>query len=119
MENKILAQKRINDGIVVSIKESNKICITNANRIEEELLQLIKQGENTVLLDFSKIEFIDTAGFQALLSAQIESKLYHVNFSIINANDDVRELFTLVKLDSVFDIRNKPVSDYNKLKKAS
>lgn len=119
MENKILAQKRINDGIVVSIKESSKICITNANRIEEELLQLIKQGENTVLLDFSKIEFIDTAGFQALLSAQIESKLYHVNFSVINANDDVLELFRLVKLDSVFDLKNITTSAYSKFKKAS
>lgn len=119
MENKILEHKKNTEGVVVFIKESSKICITNAHKIEEELLQLIKQAETAILFDFSKVEFIDTAGFQALLSAQIESKLYRVEFSIINANDDVRELFRLVKLDSVFDIRVAENSRLGRIKKAS
>ena len=113
--NKILNYKRVDNGMLVSFKYTSKLSIINADQVEKELQNLIKIGNTTIFLDFSTIEFIDTAGFHALLSIQIDSKLNDLKFMIINISDEIMELFKLVKLDNVFELRER----YNRLKEAS
>ena len=117
--NNILAYRRLDNGILASFNYTSKLSIINANQVEEELLQLIKNGENSVFLDFSNIEFIDTAGFHALLSVQIDSKLNGLKFMIINISNELMDLFKLVKLDNVFELRKKADQSYDRLKEAS
>ena len=119
LDKKILLYKRIDNSIIASFKYTNRLSIINSNEIEDELLLLIKNGETSIFLDFSEMKFIDSAGFQALLSVHIDAKLNNVEFVIINANEEVIELFNLVELNNVFDLRNNSDSNYNKLRKAS
>lgn len=116
--NNILEYKKVDNGILVSFKYISKLSVINANQVEEELQHVIRHGETSLFLDFSTIEFIDTAGFQALLSIHIDSKLNHVKFVLVNVTEDILELFKLVKLDHVFEMKPSNDSDFNMLKKA-
>ncbi|MFC2096456.1 STAS domain-containing protein [Bacteroidota bacterium] len=119
IHKKTLLYKRIDNSIIVSIKYTNSLNIINSNGIEEELRQFINNGETSIFLDFSKMKFIDTAGFQVLLSVHIDAKLNKVEFVILNANEEVLELFNLVELNNVFDLRNNLDSRYKMFRKAS
>ncbi len=93
--------------LTASFCSTNKLSIQNACNLEEELYELIKREETSIYLDFTGIDFIDSSGFQALLSLYIDAKLKHIEFVILNANNQVRELFDLVKLNTVFDFKYK------------
>lgn len=111
IDKQILLYNRIDNSIIVSFKNTNKLNILNSNVVESKLLKLVKGGGTSVILDFSNIDFIDSAGFHALLSVYIDSKLNQVEFIIINAKQEVIELFNLVELNNVFVLKNS--SDFN------
>jgi len=119
IDNNLFNCNRTGQRISVLLKHTNRLCINNSDKVEKELLRLIKNGVISIFLDLSNIDFIDSTGFQVLLSALIDAKLNNIEFVILNSNKEVLELFKLVKLDSVFDFRNNLNSDYNTLKKVS
>jgi len=116
---KILSVKNFDDTVFVSLEPADRLNILNADQVEKELIQVIQNGEKTILLDFSKMKFIDSSGFQALLSVHIDARLKGVKFVIVNVNEEINYLLKLVDLDNIFEISVK--SDFNptKLKKAS
>ena len=114
-----LTIKRFDDNVIASIKNSEKLNILNAGEVEKELTEIVLSGNKTVLLDFSDVKFLDSAGFQALLSVHIDARLNDVRFIIINVNDEINELFSLVDLDSIFEIETKSGFKQIDLKQAS
>ncbi len=65
------------------------------------------------------MKFIDSAGFHALLSVHIDAKLKDVKFILVNSNEEIYDLFKLVNLDNIFDIRSKSEFMQEDFKKAS
>ena len=117
--HKILSYKRVDNRLIASFRYTTRLSIINSDEIEEELLQLVKNGETSLFLDLYEIKFIDSAGFRSLLSVHIDAKLKNVEFAIINANEDILELFNLVELNTVFDIRSNLEFIQEDFKKAS
>ena len=101
-DGRILGSSLRNDQIIVRIKYSDKLNMQNAKRIELEMQKYLNLGFKNILFDLSKVRLIDSAGFQTLISVQIDAKLNGINFVIYKANDDLVELFKLVDLDSIF-----------------
>jgi anti-anti-sigma factor len=110
IDKNILSYIRKEQSVKVSFQNTNRLSIINSSKIEDELLQLIIRGETSIFLDFSEIKFIDSSGFQALLSVHIDARLKGVEFVIVNPNDEIMELINLVDLDNIFEIRYN--SDY-------
>jgi anti-anti-sigma factor len=119
LNREILSLKKFDNKIVVSLKHSDRLNVLNSEQVEGELLQLLHNGEKTILFDFSEMKFIDSAGFHALLSVHIDAKLKDVKFILVNSNEEIYDLFKLVDLDNIFDIRSKSEFMQEDFKKAS
>lgn len=116
--NSTLVTKNVNNNYTVTLNNTNKLNIINAYKIENKLMQLVKESGIAVFLDLTEINFIDSTGFSILLKIQRTAYLNNVRFIIYNVNEEALELFDLLGLNNEFEIRNiRPL--YSNLKKAS
>ena len=74
----------------------------------QELKTLIQDGldrdERTVLIDCSQTGYIDSSGLGVLVSLAKRVRELGGELRIAGLNDDLRSLFELTKLDSLFQI---------------
>jgi anti-sigma B factor antagonist len=68
--------------------------LTNALRAGE-------RGARTLVLDLSKLRFLDSAGIAALLAQHRRAQQEGLAFSVANPRDDVRRVLELSGLQSV------------------
>ena len=114
-----LSVKEFDNGLIVTIKNTDRLNILNSAEVEKELTELVLSENRTILLNFDDILFIDSSGFQALLSVHIDAKLNNSRLVLINVNDEINELFRLVDLDNIFEIETKNEFQATDLKQAS
>ncbi len=119
LDREMLSLKKFDNKVTVTLRYSDRLNILNSEQVEGELLQLLHNGEKTILFDFSELKFIDSAGFHALLSVHIDAKLKDIKFILINAPEEIYELLDLVNLNKIFDIRKKNNFINEDFKKAS
>lgn len=82
------------DGTTLTIQIEGRLDTTTAPQLEAELSQSI-DGMQKVYLDFSKLEYISSAGLRVLLSTQKKMKKQHGELIIRNANDTIKEVFEI------------------------
>jgi len=89
----------------VRIEIDGDFNVDRADYFRTEIKRLIENGKRRFVIDFSKCDFIDSTGLGVLLSSY--KRLNEVNgelkiCSITNPN--VLKVFSLTRLDRVFDI---------------
>lgn len=103
-----ISQDVIDGQVVVSL--SGRIDSTAAVEFEEQMIEIIDQGNNTMVVDFLNIQFISSAGLRVLLLAAKKVKPYGGKLYLCNMSKDVREVFDISGFSSIFDIHDS-VSD--------
>jgi len=83
-----------------------KLNVVIADKIKSELNELIDNGCNNIIIDFSKIIFIDSSGFGALVTVYNHAKNVGSKLMLANIAAETMELVKITKLDQVFDIYN-------------
>ena len=73
-----------------------------APALKAEFLILAQPDVDTLILDLSAVEYIDSAGLSALLLAQRQQVRHHGDMRIVGASENVRSLLALTALDRVF-----------------
>ncbi|MFN0060512.1 MAG: STAS domain-containing protein [Planctomycetota bacterium] len=63
---------------------------------------LLESGTKTVGVEMSGVDYISSAGIGMLVSVLKRCQQDRVKLALIALNDDIRELFTLTRLDQVF-----------------
>lgn len=89
---------------LASFNNISKLNILNFKDIELQLLPLVSQSDSTLILDFAGMKFIDSSGFETLLSLHKVAKTNNSNLKLKNLSDELIELVNLVKLDTVFQL---------------
>lgn len=94
--------KRI-DGTALTISVEGRLDTTSAPELETELASSLNEISE-LSFDFAGLEYISSAGLRVLLSAQkkIVSKATVI---ILNANDDIKEIFEVTGFADILDIR--------------
>jgi len=97
---KIKKQSNIADYFLINL--SGDITTENAEMIKGVLLNAIKNGHLNLILDMSKVTYINSSGIGVLVEA-----LQHINklkgdLVLLNLREKVKEIFKLTKLDSIF-----------------
>jgi anti-sigma B factor antagonist len=75
----------------------------NVSEFRDTMQSLHAQDEN-IVLDMSKVTFVDSAGLGALLSAMKQITTIGGSLRLADLNDDVLTLFRLVRMNRVFEI---------------
>jgi anti-sigma B factor antagonist len=81
------------------IELSGPLIITTMFPLREELRAT---GENTIILDFTGVPFMDSAGLGLLVQAQISSQRADRRLGLAGMNDRVRAVFSVTHVDGLF-----------------
>lgn len=97
--------EKIDDVMVVSFSNDNKLNVTVTQKIKAEVIKLIRPNSK-IVLNLSGINYIDSTGFGMLLSILRHCKNTNSQLKLCNILPEVMELVKLLQLQNVFDIRN-------------
>ncbi len=88
--------------LVVSVK--GKIDAVTAPELEKVLSNLIAQGENSFLFNFSELEYISSAGLRSLLAAAKQVKPKGGNITFSGLKGPVGDVFKISGFGTIFKI---------------
>jgi len=103
----MLETRNIDDVIVVTLKDTNRLNALITEPVKENLLEFFNKPNVHLVFDLQGISFIDSSGFGVFLSALKAANNNYGQFKICNVNNEVMELFKLLQLHHVFEIYDK------------
>ncbi len=89
---------------VVVLGVDGQLIVGNRHELKQKVLDALEQGEQKFLIDFTSTGYIDSSGLGVLVS--LSKKIREVGGELLvdGLNEDLRPLFELTKLDSLFAI---------------
>jgi len=75
-----------------------------ADAIRDELTEIVSVSGRTIIFSMDGIRFIDSNGFEAILTIVKRSRESDSTFKICDVSEEVYELIKLMKLNVVFEI---------------
>lgn len=100
----MLETKNVQDILVVKLKDTHRLSALIAEPVKDQLLEYFNKAKTRLVLDLSGITFIDSSGFNVLLSAMKAANNNYGQFKLCNVNSEVMELFKLLQLHHVLEI---------------
>jgi anti-sigma B factor antagonist len=82
--------------------------VSNRHELKEKVLDAVSGGARRVLVDFTSTGYIDSSGLGALVSLAKKLREVGGELRLAGLNEDLRTLFELTKLDTLFDITATP-----------
>ncbi len=89
------------DGALV-VAVSGQLVVTNRQELKQLVLDELERGARLFVIDFSDTSYIDSSGLGALVSLKKRIEEVGGELRISSMNEDVRTLFELTRLDTLF-----------------
>jgi anti-sigma B factor antagonist len=93
---------------VMIVRVEGQLVVGNRTELKEHLQRLLEQGERRFLIDFSQTGYIDSSGLGALVALARKVREEGGDLRLSGLNEDLRSLFELTKLDTLFTISDTP-----------
>jgi anti-anti-sigma factor len=87
----------------ITLKVCGRLDTTTAPQLEKELADEMK-GRKEVILDFTELEYISSAGLRVLLSTHKTMKKQGGKMIVRNVNEEVREVFVITGFSEIMDL---------------
>jgi anti-sigma B factor antagonist len=96
------------DGVsVVRFSDRKIVDSANIEQLGTELTSLvIDEDRHNLLLNFDGVEFMSSAALNKLISLNNKVKQAGGRMRLCGLRSEIKEVFTITRLDRVFDIRN-------------
>ena len=94
-----------NKGIVL-VRAEGQLIVGNRQELKNLVTERLEAGERRFVLDFSRTGYIDSSGLGALVTISKQVREQGGEMRLAGLNDDLRTLFELTKLDTLFAISN-------------
>ncbi len=94
--------KKQNDVAIVTLNGS--LDVSHQKMLKDKLVSASDIQDNDIVLDFSKVTFIDSSCLGTLVSLAKTLREKKGDIKLSNLSDDVRSIFQITRLDRVFDI---------------
>lgn len=75
----------------------------NAPQLQEAIRELLASGQHRILVDLSRVEYIDSSGLGTLVGGLRRAREQDGDLSIMDASPRVRKVLTVTGLHKVFD----------------
>jgi anti-sigma B factor antagonist len=92
------------DKAVVVLGVDGQLIVGNRHELKQKVLDALEQGERKFLIDFTSTGYIDSSGLGVLVSLSKKIREVGGELRLAGLNEDLRTLFELTKLDSLFAI---------------
>ena len=94
--------EKVNDVLVVDVE--GQLIVGNRQELKLKVLEELENGERKFVVDFEKTGYIDSSGLGVLVSLSKKVREQGGELRLANLNEDLKTLFELTKLDTLFDI---------------
>ncbi len=91
------------DGAIL-LNVGEQLVSRGRQELRDAVLAELEKGENRFVIDFSRTGYIDSAGLGVLISISKQIREHGGDLMLTNLNEDLRSLFQLTKLDTLFGI---------------
>ena len=88
------------DSIILAIE--GRVDTTTAPQLDDMIKEAAKTA-NSLVLDFKKVEYISSAGLRVLLTGH-KAMANKYGLKIINANEDIKEIFEVTGFSDILNI---------------
>jgi len=89
---------------VLVVEVEGQLIVGNRQELKATIQQALDNDERKLLIDFAKTGYIDSSGLGALVSISKKVREQGGELRLSGLNEDLRSLFELTKLDTLFAI---------------
>jgi len=90
------------DTVVIAVE--GQLIAGNRQQLREAVASEIERGSRAFVIDFADTGYVDSAGLGALVSLSKKIREASGSLRLTNLNDDLRTLFELTRLDTLFSL---------------
>jgi anti-sigma B factor antagonist len=87
---------------VVILGVDGQLIVGNRHDLKQKILDAVETGDRKFVIDFSQTGYIDSSGLGVLVSLAKKVREAGGDLRLAGLNDDLRTLFELTKLDTLF-----------------
>ncbi|MGD2216273.1 MAG: STAS domain-containing protein [Gemmatimonadales bacterium] len=87
---------------ITIVEVTGQLIVGNRQELKDNVLGLLDEGSRKFLIDFSDTAYIDSSGLGVLVSLSKKIRERGGEMRLSNLNEDLRTLFELTKLDTLF-----------------
>lgn len=97
----------VGDVTVVRFKDKKIVEDINIEELGRELFHLIEEdGRKKLLLNFSTVDFLSSSALGKLITLEKKVRAHGGVLKLSNIRPEIYEVFTITKLDRLFDIKD-------------
>jgi anti-sigma B factor antagonist len=89
---------------VFIVRVEGQLIVGNRQELKAAVQAALDNGERRFVIDFSRTGYIDSSGLGALVSISKKVREQGGELRLSGLNEDLRSLFELTKLDTLFSI---------------
>jgi anti-sigma B factor antagonist len=99
-------RKESNGVVVVSV--DGQLIVGNRQELKQRIIDALEAGDRKFLVDFTRTGYIDSSGLGVLVSLSKKIRDQGGDLRLAGLNEDLKTLFELTKLDTLFGISDSP-----------
>ena len=99
-----MAFKVRNEGDITVVEVEGQLIVGNRQELKQRVLEELDNGSRNFAIDFSETGYIDSSGLGVLVSLSKKIREQGGELRLASLNEDLRTLFELTKLDTLFQI---------------
>lgn len=92
------------DGSVLTVEAQGRIDGSNAADFLKSVEGVIDQSDTAVILDFSELNYISSAGLRIILLIAKDLRQRSVKFAVCSLSSSVAEIFMISGFDQIIDL---------------
>ena len=92
-----------NDDVTL-IEVEGQLIVGNRQELKQQVLEQLEEGDRKFVIDFAETGYIDSSGLGVLVSLSKKIREQGGELRLSSLNEDLRTLFELTKLDTLFRI---------------
>jgi phosphate acetyltransferase len=103
-EHQLMSFAMTREGETLVVDVGGQLIVGNRQELKQRVLDELERGERRFLIDFAQTGYIDSSGLGVLVSLSKKIREQGGELRLANLNEDLRTLFELTKLDTLFQI---------------
>jgi len=92
------------NGEVTLVEVEGQLIVGNRQELKQRVLEQLEGGDRKFVIDFANTGYIDSSGLGVLVSLSKKIREQGGELRLSSLNEDLRTLFELTKLDTLFRI---------------
>lgn len=95
-----MSTRTVGDHSVLEV--GGEVDVYTAPRLRERLVELVEHGVHNIVVDLSRVEFLDSTGLGVLVGALKRLRAVNGTLGLVCAHERLLKIFRITALDRVF-----------------